>query len=146
MFLVGGTSTSRTIAAHPELVSRLGYRVSEQVELFLSGRNLLHAMDIGKTQANWGRISEHDVGVQARALEFNALNMDEMLEVNRRFWYGPPTEDTLGRMYRLLDGFLAHQGLPISGAAMMNMTGFEVLDLLFESDEVKATINEVRTP
>ncbi len=106
---------------------------------FLSGRNLLHSMDLAKTAANWARISEHDAGVQAKALEFNALNLDEMLEANRRFWYGPPTEDTLGRMYKLLDGFLAHQGFSISGSELLTMTGFETLDLLFESDEVKTT-------
>lgn len=106
---------------------------------FLSGKNLLHAMDLGKTQANWQRVSERDAATQMKALEFNALNLEEMLEVNRQFWYGPPNEATLDRMYKLLDGFLAHQEQPLSGADLLNMTGFEVLDLLFESEEVKTT-------
>ncbi len=106
---------------------------------FLSGKNLLHAMDVSKTQANWQRISERDASTQLKALEFNAVNLDEMLEVNRRFWYGPPSEATLDRMFKLLDDFLAHQGHPYSGADLLNMTGFEVLDILFESDEVKTT-------
>ncbi|MBX7159267.1 MAG: NAD(P)/FAD-dependent oxidoreductase [Acidimicrobiia bacterium] len=107
---------------------------------FLNGRNLLHAMDITQTQANWNKVSEHDAAVAMKALEYNALNLEEALEVNRRFWYGAPSEDTLGRMYRFLDGFLQHQGHGgTTGDDLLNMTGFEVLDLLFESDEVKTT-------
>lgn len=107
---------------------------------FESGRNLLHAMDVSKTNANWARASEADAATQLKALEFNAYNLEEMLGVNRDFWYGPPTEATLGRMYKLLDGFLAHQGhSDTSGADLLNMTGFEVLELLFESEEVKTT-------
>ncbi len=106
---------------------------------FETGRNLIHAMDFDTTFANWARISEKDAEMQTKALEFNAVNLDEMLEVNRRFWYGPPSTATLDRMYRLLDGFLAAQGLAFSGAELLNMTGFEVLDLLFDSEEVKTT-------
>ncbi|KAA0236223.1 MAG: hypothetical protein JJLCMIEE_03260 [Acidimicrobiales bacterium] len=106
---------------------------------FLDGKNLLHAMDVSLTASNWARISERDASTQSKALEFNALNMEEMLEVNRRFWYGPPSEDTLARMYRLLDSFLGYQGYDLTGSDLLKMTGFEVLDLLFESDEVKTT-------
>lgn len=106
---------------------------------FESGKNLIHAMDFDTTYANWERVSEEDAALQMKALEFNAVNLEEMLEANRRFWYGPPTEDTLNRMYSLLDKFLAHQGHDVTGSALLNMTGFEVLDLLFESDEVKTT-------
>lgn len=107
---------------------------------FESGRNLLHAMDFDLTYANWARISEADAAMQLTALEFNAVNLEEMLEVNRRFWYGPPTAETMDQMYKLLDGFLASQGhKDITGVDLLNMTGFEALDLLFESDEVKTT-------
>jgi phytoene dehydrogenase-like protein len=106
---------------------------------FESGRNLLHAMDFDITYANWARISEADASMQTKALEFNAVNLEEMLEVNRRFWYGPPCTDTMERMYKLLDGFLAAQGHSYTGVELLNMTGFEVLDLLFDSDEVKTT-------
>jgi phytoene dehydrogenase-like protein len=107
---------------------------------FTSGRNLIHAMDFDTTFANWSRISEADAALQLKALEFNAVNLEEMLEVNRRFWYGPPTAETMERMFGLLDGFLAalDHG-QFTGAELMNMTGFEVLDLLFDSEEVKTT-------
>lgn len=107
---------------------------------FASGRNLIHAMDFDTTYANWARISEQDAALQLKALEFNAVNMDEMLEVNRHFWYGPPTAATMERMYGLIDGFLAALGHgDFTGEQLMNMTGFEALDLLFDSDEVKTT-------
>lgn len=106
---------------------------------FLSGRNLIHAMDFDLTYGNWARVSEADAAMQLKALEFNAVNLDEMLEANRRFWYGPPCSETMERMYKLLDGFLAAQGHSHTGAELLNMTGFEVLDLLFDSEEVKTT-------
>ena len=107
---------------------------------FTSGRNLIHAMDFDTTYANWARVSEADAALQLKALEFNAVNLEEMLEVNRRFWYGPPTGQTMERMFSLIDGFLGALGHgEFTGAELMNMTGFEVLDLLFDSDEVKTT-------
>jgi len=139
-WLATGYSPAMTDLDLPGLGFELRGTDVTYAKCFESGRNLLHAMDFDLTYANWARISEADAAMQLTALEFNAVNLDEMLEVNRRFWYGPPTADTMEQMYKLLDGFLASQGhSAISGVDLLNMTGFEALDLLFESDEVKTT-------
>ncbi len=139
-WLATGYSPAMTDLDLPGLGFELRGTDVTYAKAFTSGRNLIHAMDFDTTYANWARISEADAALQLKALEFNAVNLDEMLEVNRRFWYGPPKAETMERMYKLLDGFLDALGHgEFTGAELMNMTGFEVLDLLFDSDEVKTT-------
>lgn len=143
-WLATGYSPAMTDLDLPGLGFELRGTDVTYAKCFESGKNLLHAMDFDLTYENWARISEADAAMQLTALEFNAVNLEEMLEVNRRFWYGPPTAETMEQMYKLLDGFLASQGHnAISGVDLLNMTGFEALDLLFESDEVKTTTASV---
>ncbi len=106
---------------------------------FLNGKNLLHGIQIPDTNGSFAKSSERDAATQLAAVMYFAEHLEELLDVNRLFWFTPPSHAVMARMIRLVDGFLAHVGAPYGGQDLMNMNGYEVLETLFESDEVRTT-------
>lgn len=106
---------------------------------FLSGRNFVQYSDIAKTLESVGRVSERDHDVATRTLAFLAEHADEMIEVTRRLSFSPPSTSVLERHVALIDAYTQFMGLPVNGDDLVNMNGFEALELLYESEEVRTT-------
>jgi phytoene dehydrogenase-like protein len=106
---------------------------------FSSGRNVVQALDSTLTTASLEAASPHDAGVQAVIGEYFAEHLDQTLEISRRLLYGAPTADMLDLMADFDDGLVRRLGLPINGDDVMRMSGLELLEMLFQSEEVRTT-------
>lgn len=106
---------------------------------FASGTNIVQALDPQVTDASIAAASQHDAAVQATIANYFAENLDDTLSLNRSLLYGPPTAESLDRLAAFDDGLLKRLDLPLSGDDLLRMTGLELLDMLFESEEVRTT-------
>ncbi len=106
---------------------------------FSAGTNVVQALDPTITDASLKAASERDAAVQATIGTHMAEHVDETLDLNRRLLYGPPTAALLDRLAAFDDGLVARLGLPITGDDVLRMTGLELLEMLFESEEVRTT-------
>ena len=106
---------------------------------FLSGRNLLQCTDIGATAESIARVSERDYDTMRKTLGFLAENADEMVKVNQLLNFSPPSTAILDRLTTLVDNFTRNMGIPVSGEDLLAVNGFDLLELLFESEEVRTT-------
>ena len=101
------------------------------------GTNTIQSLDPMESMANVGRHSEKDASVLAKFLEFAAVNMVEAMEVNGLMQFARPTMQLAERIAKLNDGLVKHLGLPINGDDVMRMTGYELLEMVFESEQVR---------
>lgn len=106
---------------------------------FASGRNVVSALDSTVTAASLARISEHDARVRetitAHVVELGA----DSLNLNRQRSYGPPNPVVDARFADYHTSLLQRLGLPISGDDLQRMSGLELLEVLFESEEARTT-------
>ncbi|MBV6510149.1 MAG: hypothetical protein JJLCMIEE_03269 [Acidimicrobiales bacterium] len=106
---------------------------------FSNGTNVLQALDPTVTTASLAAVSGHDAAVQADIAAHLAEDVDETLELSRRLLYGPPTAALLDRLTASNDRLLNRLGLPLTGDDVLRMTGLELLEMLFDSEEVRTT-------
>ena len=109
------------------------------------GTNTIQALDPAETMASVARHSEKDAAMLAKFMEFGMENIEEATEVNGLMQYARPTMQLAERVANMNDRLVKHLGLPFSGDDIMRMTGFELLETIFESDKVKtvpATLGE----
>lgn len=65
------------------------------------------------------------------------MHMQDALEINGQMQYSRPTMALAERVARLNNGLCKHLGLPIDGDDVMRMSGFELLELVYESEKVR---------
>ncbi len=106
---------------------------------FSRGTNVVQALDPAITDASLKAASEQDAAVQATIASYFAEQLEETLDLNRRLLYGPPTAAVLDRLAAFDDILLARLGLSLTGDDVLRMTGIELLELLFDSEEVRTT-------
>jgi phytoene dehydrogenase-like protein len=106
---------------------------------FTSGSNLLQGLDPSLTQQSLARTSERDAALQAKISGYFMENAPEVLELNQQLQFGAPTAALLDRQSAFLGRLLRHIDVPLSGDDLLRMTGFELLEVLFESEEVRTT-------
>lgn len=106
---------------------------------FRNGRNCVQALDPATTQASLTRLSARDAAVQATIAQHLAENALEVLEINQQLLFRAPNAHLLDRLSAFQDALLRRLGLPLSGDDLQRMSGFEVFDLLYESEEVRTT-------
>jgi phytoene dehydrogenase-like protein len=104
---------------------------------FLNGKNVVQALDTTLTQASVSRASERDGQVRAQIAQYVMEHAVEVLEINRQWQFGTPSLQTLERQVAFHDGLLKRLGVPLCGDDLQRMTGFEVLEVLYESEEVR---------
>jgi phytoene dehydrogenase-like protein len=106
---------------------------------FLDGKNVLSCMDPARTEASVSNASEHDGKRQARIVQYVMEHAGEVLELNRRLSFEVPSAALLDDVAAFNDDLLACLELPLSGDDLLRMNGFEVLEVLFESEQVRTT-------
>ncbi len=104
---------------------------------FRDGTNSLLALDPMQSQASIARHSEHDAGVVAKIGAYQMEHGAEALEINRRAVFGLPTEELGDLTASFNDGLMKALDVPLSGDDISRMTGFELLETLFESEHTK---------
>jgi beta-carotene ketolase (CrtO type) len=104
---------------------------------FLDGTNVVQGLDPGVTQASFSRTSERDARVQARITQYLMEHAGEVLELNQQLLFSAPTAPLLDRQAAFNDGLLKYLDLPLSGNDLQQMNGFDVLERLYTSEEIR---------
>lgn len=105
----------------------------------LDGRNLLQGLDGGVTAESIGRCSERDLLTRTRLGEYVAEHAGDALELGRRGQYAPPSPATRELQVAYQDGLMKKLGLPLTGEEVMAAAGFDMIELLYESEPVRTT-------
>lgn len=106
---------------------------------FRNGKNVVQALDQSLTQTSVARISTHDGEVQAKISAYLAEHALEVIELNQRLLFSAPDAQLLDRQAAFHDGLLKFLGVPLTGDDLQRMNGFEVFEMLYESEEVRST-------
>ena len=106
---------------------------------FRNGKNVVQALDQSLTHASVARISERDAAVQGKISLYLAEHAMEILELNQRLLFSAPDAHLLDRQASFHDGLLKYLGVPLTGDDLQRMNGFEVFEVLYESEEVRST-------
>ncbi len=107
---------------------------------FLNGKNVVQGLDQSVTQASVSRASESDAQVQAKIMEYFVEQAGEALTLNQQLLFNAPSAALLERQAKFNDGLLKHLGVALSGDDLQRMSGFEVLEVIFESEEVRSML------
>jgi phytoene dehydrogenase-like protein len=104
---------------------------------FLDGTNTVQALDPLVTQDSVARHSERDGEMLAKIRAYTIENGGEALVINQQAIFGAPTAALADRVAAFNDGLLRALEVPLSGDDVNRMTGFEILEVLFESEPVR---------
>ncbi len=106
---------------------------------FLNGKNVVQALDQSLTHDSVARISQRDAQMQAKIAQYVAEHALDVLELSQQMLFGAPDARVLDRQAAFHDGLLRHLGVPLTGDDLQRITGFEVFEILYESEEVRTT-------
>jgi phytoene dehydrogenase-like protein len=104
---------------------------------FLDGTNTVQALEPAVTQDSVARHSERDSATLAKIRAYSMEHGGEALALNQQAIFAAPTSDLADRMAAFNDGLLRSLDVPLSGDDVNRMTGFELLEVLFESEAVR---------
>jgi phytoene dehydrogenase-like protein len=104
---------------------------------FLDGTNTVQALEPTLTQDSVARHSERDAAMLAKIRAYSMENGGEALALNQQAIFAAPTSALTDRMAAFNDGLLRSLDVPLSGDDVSRMTGFELLEVLFESEAVR---------
>lgn len=104
-----------------------------------SGTNVVQALDPQVTDASLAAASRRDAATQATIAAYLVENLEETMSLNGALLYGPPIAASLDRLAGFWGGLLERLDLPLSGDDLLRMTGLELLDMLFDSEQVRTT-------
>lgn len=105
---------------------------------YSDGTNTVQSLDPSVTMASVARHSEKDAVTLAKMLEYGMANMEDAIEINGLLQFTRPTMALAERVAKFNDGLLKHLGLSIDGDDAMRMTGYEIVEAVFESDKIRA--------
>ena len=104
---------------------------------FLDGTNTVQALEPALTEVSVARHSERDAATLAKIRAYSMENGGEALALNQQAIFAAPTSELADRMAAFNDGLLRSLDVPLSGDDVNRMTGFELLEVLFESEGVR---------
>jgi len=106
---------------------------------FLAGTNVVQALDPAVTTRSLESASPRDAAVVATIGAHFAENLETTLEISRAGLYRAPTPALLDKVAAFDATLLKRLGSSLSGDDVLRMSGLELLEVLFESDEVRTT-------
>jgi len=104
---------------------------------FLDGTNTVQALDPLVTQDSVARHSQRDAEMLAKIRAYTIEHGGEALAINQQAIFSAPTAALADRVAAFNDGLLRSLDVPLSGDDVNRMTGFEILEVLFESEPVR---------
>jgi len=104
---------------------------------FLDGTNTVQALEPTATQDSVARHSERDAATLSKIRAYSMEHGGEALALNQQAIFAAPTADLADRVAAFNDGLLRSLDVPLSGDDVNRMTGFELLEVLFESEAVR---------
>ncbi len=110
---------------------------------FLDGKNTLIATNPYDTIENWKKHSSKDAAVMENALDWLYPHMLEFTELMHSFMYTAPSSIIMNDFTSFMDNFLKAVNVDCSGEQFMNLNGFQILDMMFESEYIKTTVQSL---
>ena len=104
---------------------------------FKNGKNSLSGTNPFDTIENWKKHSAKDADLLERSLEYFYPNIIDFTELMQKWIYSAPSMDTMNLMSGFIDKYFKALGVNCSGKQFLNMDGFEIMDILFESEYTK---------
>lgn len=104
---------------------------------FPDGKNAILSSDPLSTAMNWEKHSAKDAAIFGNAGGFMLEEFDRICEVLHHFFHEPPTEKVYKELGAFFDEFYRACGFDLTFDQTWNMTGFEALDAMFESQHIK---------
>jgi phytoene dehydrogenase-like protein len=111
---------------------------------FLDGTNTVQALDPLVTQDSVARHSQRDAEMLAKIRAYTIEHGGEALAINQQAIFSAPTAALADRVAAFNDGLLRSLDVPLSGDDVNRMTGFEILEVLFESEPVRIDASDRR--
>lgn len=121
------------------------YRTTDYVyaKTFQDGKNVLigtHPMD---TKKSWAKHSQKDADIIMKNGMIALKNMPQIFKVMHDFLYSAPKEEMLESMAELYKMMFDARGIDLPFDKLWNMNGFEISDILFESEHIKTTVQSL---
>jgi beta-carotene ketolase (CrtO type) len=107
---------------------------------FYDGTNALIATNPYDTMENWGKHSKNDRALLENSLEYLYPQMLDFVDIVHRFMYTAPSAKMMNDFGNFMGRFFKHLGKDITSEKFMKMNGYEVLDIMFESDHLKTMV------
>jgi beta-carotene ketolase (CrtO type) len=107
---------------------------------FLDGTNSLIATSPYDTMENWGRHSKADRELLEKSLDYLYPQMLEFTDIVHRFMYTAPSKQMMQDFADFMEKFFNALGKNITGDQFMKMTGYDVLNVMFESDKLRTMV------
>jgi phytoene dehydrogenase-like protein len=104
---------------------------------FLDGTNAIQSIDPVAVIENWGKHSAKDARFMELGGVFFMDHFDEFRDIFHRFLHHPPSENLLKELGNFVEGFCKEAGINLTWDKIYNMTGYELLDHMFESEKIK---------
>ncbi len=107
---------------------------------FLNGKNFLQASNIPLTLDSAARLSDRDHQTVIKTTEYLGAHLNDLLYVTKNMYFTAPNPEVWGKAVDLVDGFSKYIDLGVSGLDLVNGNGFDLLELLFDSEEIRTTL------
>ncbi len=104
---------------------------------FLDGTNSVLSLDPAATAAGVARHCEHDAQLIEKMRTYLMEHGAEALEISQNTTFAPPSAAHADRVVAFNDGLLASIDAPLDGDDINRMTGFEIVETLFEHEAVR---------
>jgi phytoene dehydrogenase-like protein len=104
---------------------------------FLDGTNTVYSIDPAATATSIARHSEHDATMLEKIRAYTFEHGGDALEIGQNTTFARPSIEQADRVAAFNDGLLKSIGVPLSGDDINRMTGFEIIEILFESEQVR---------
>ncbi len=107
---------------------------------FLDGKCALMGVNPQDTIQNWMRISPKDAEFVVKVGEILIERWDEVLQWVHSFLFEPPSYAKLEEHMKFLEDIAKKMGIDVTPSEVINMNGFQALDIFFESEHIKTMI------
>ncbi len=107
---------------------------------FDDGTNVLIGNDPADTLANWKKHSAQDAALLEKALAFMLPRLPELVDAMHTWIYTAPDLAKERALGGLFEDFLNSLGVPVRFADILKLNGFDTLDLMYQSEHIKTTI------
>jgi len=104
---------------------------------FLDGKNVIQSINTAAVIENWGKHSAKDAKFMELGGVFFMENFDNFRDLFDRFLHQPPAEKLMKEFGGFTEGVFKKAGINLSWDKIYNMTGYELLNHMFESEHIK---------
>ncbi len=109
-------------------------------KVFRDGKCCLMGINPQDTISNWMKLSPKDTEFIIKAVEVLIERFNDVVEWVHTYLFTPPSFDKVRDNLEFLKEINQRLGINISPEELVNMNGFQALDIFFESDYIKTTI------